>query len=420
MNKRVAIVGAGTAGMASSIFLQRLGYDVTVFEKIETPSPVGAGILLQPTGLSVLNELGLHADILKQGSVVEALDGRTQKGRPVIDLKYGDLYPGCFGLGVHRASLFELLRRQLLVEGVNLVTGVSVDAYEQDAEAVHITIDGKRQAMPYDLLLVCNGARSELRSCFDHVSMDKPYPWGALWTIVEKPEGLSDRCLKQVYRTASYMAGLLPSGRLHGDGPELLSFFWSIPTEHYSQWQSGDVNFSEWKIKALNLWPELEPVLDQLTNPKQLAFANYRDVVMKRWAEGRVAFLGDAAHSMSPQLGQGANLALCDSAAIYHCLRNNPDINSALDNYNDVRRGHVRFYQDMSRLLTPFYQSHKRSYALLRDLLSWPLTQIPWLRHQMLATLVGVKNGWLGEMPVQPLSDQNASESIFSGAVSSD
>lgn len=416
MIKRVAIVGAGTAGMASAVFLSRLGCHVTVYEKIHQPSAVGAGILVQPTGLSVLNELDLKDAMAACGSVIHRLDGRTRSGRPVIDLNYSDLYDGCYGLGVHRASLFSLLHQTMLDAGVSVHTGQKVVAYSELADGVCVQTEGAAVSTPYDLLLVCNGARSKLRQGHAALRLDKPYPWGALWAIVDKPDGLADQCLKQMYHTASYMSGLLPSGRLHGQGNELMSFFWSIPVDHHPKWQAREVDFQAWKQKVHDLWPAADAVLAQLTSPEQLAFASYRDVVMRRWASGRVVFMGDAAHSMSPQLGQGANLALCDASALYHCIKAGGGGLQALALYNQTRAGHIQFYQNMSRLLTPFYQSHRRSYAWLRDALSWPLTQIPWLRHQMLATLVGIKNGWLSEMAAQQLSRETDSEPLFAPA----
>lgn len=413
MRSSVAIVGAGTAGIASAIFLSRLGFRVTLFEKVAQASAVGAGILLQPTGLSVLAELGLQKPILQSGARINHLNGRTRNGRPVIDLSYAQLHPDCHGLGVHRASLLSVLQQGMFQEDVDIQRGVDVKAYQQHGSSVELYADQDRSLGRFDLLLVTNGAKSQLRNLSSQLRMDKPYPWGALWAIVDQPAQMQGDCLQQVYHTAQYMAGLLPTGRLPGEDQSLVSLFWSIPTSHYAQWREGSVDFSDWKAKLATLWPQSEPVLNQLHSHEQLAFANYRDVVMQQWAEGRVVFMGDAAHSMSPQLGQGANLALCDASVLNHCLNADHNIEQALQSYNRQRLGHIRFYQNMSRLLTPFYQSNHRSYAWLRDGLSWPLTQVPWVRRQMLETLCGVKTGALSGLCVEGLIDLDVNQSAL-------
>lgn len=411
MNKSVAIVGAGTAGIASAIFLSRQGFRVTLFEKIAQAGVVGAGILLQPTGLSVLAELGLREAISRQGAQISRLDGRTRSGRPVIDLSYAELHAACHGLGVHRASLLYVLEQGMQKETINIQAGVDVKTYQQQGDSVELYADGNISLGRFDLLLVTSGAKSQLRNSSAQLRLDKPYPWGALWAIVDQPKSLQGDCLQQVYHTTQYMAGLLPTGSLPRQGQPLTSLFWSIPASHYAQWRDGQVDFLAWKAKLAALWPQAEPVLDQLHSHEQMAFANYRDVVMQQWAEGRVVFMGDAAHSMSPQLGQGANLALCDASVLNYCLSTDSDIERALQNYNQQRLGHIRFYQNMSRLLTPFYQSNNLPYAWLRDSLSWPLTQLPWLRRQMLATLCGVKTGAFSQLEITKLLESGTAQS---------
>ena len=403
MRLSVAIVGAGTAGIASAIFLSRQGFKVTLFEKISQTSAVGAGMLLQPMGLNVLAELGLHQQILQTGARIHNLDGRTRNGRLVINLNYSELHHACHGLGVHRASLLAVLQQGMNQEDVDIKAGVEVAAYQQQGQHVELHDINHTSLGRFDLLLVTNGAKSRLRNASEYLRLDKPYPWGALWAIVDQPNELRGDCLQQVYHTAQYMAGLLPTGSLPGKDQKLMSLFWSIPASHYPQWRDKSVDFLAWKEKVVTLWPQSTPVLEQLHSHEQLAFANYRDVVMQQWAEGRVVFMGDAAHSMSPQLGQGANLALCDASVLHHCLTAFKGIDEALQNYNHQRLGHIRFYQKMSRLLTPFYQSNNRPYAWLRDSLSWPLTQLPWLRRQMLQTLCGIKTGSFSELCIDSL-----------------
>jgi 2-polyprenyl-6-methoxyphenol hydroxylase-like FAD-dependent oxidoreductase len=131
-----------------------------------------------------------------------------------------------------------------------------------------------------------------------------------------------------------------------------------------------------------------------------VAGATYRHVAMPRWSIGRVAFLGDAAHGTSPQLGQGANLALLDAATFATALGSEGEIGAALTLAEAARSGPARFYRSASHLLTPFYQSQFMPLGWVRDLTFGPLCALPPTRDMMLSTLAGVRRGWLGTFAI--------------------
>ena len=109
--RRIAVVGYGTAGQALAVLLQRDGHQVEVFEQAAAPGPVGAGFLLQPSGLQVLWQMGLLDQILAHGAPVRRLFGDVGDGRAVMEMRYEDLDRRLFGLGVQRGALFLLLRQ---------------------------------------------------------------------------------------------------------------------------------------------------------------------------------------------------------------------------------------------------------------------------------------------------------------------
>jgi 2-polyprenyl-6-methoxyphenol hydroxylase-like FAD-dependent oxidoreductase len=100
---KVAIVGCGTAGPATALLLSRAGHAVTLFERVPNPGPVGAGIVLQPSGMSVLERLGLLEPVLAKGARIDELYAETSTRRRVVHLRYEDLARNIFGLGLPAA-----------------------------------------------------------------------------------------------------------------------------------------------------------------------------------------------------------------------------------------------------------------------------------------------------------------------------
>jgi 2-polyprenyl-6-methoxyphenol hydroxylase-like FAD-dependent oxidoreductase len=120
--------------------------------------------------------------------------------------------------------------------------------------------------------------------------------------------------------------------------------------------------------------------------------------VLGSWNRGRLVLLGDAAHAMSPQLGQGVNMALMDACALRNALRMETQIDVAIARYQKERHTHVRIYQFWSRWLTPLFQSDHDVVARLRNLALLPLGRMPGGRGQMLRVLSGLQRGMFGRM----------------------
>jgi 2-polyprenyl-6-methoxyphenol hydroxylase-like FAD-dependent oxidoreductase len=365
-----------------------------VYERVPEPGAVGAGILLQPTGLAVLAELGLLGEILARGAEVGRLLSRTHRGRTLFDLRYARLARGLFGIGMHRGALFDALVTALRTAGAILRPGVEVCGLDAQRErTVLVAADGAPIA-EHAFVLVADGARSRLRSGSGIRHRARPYPWGALWFVGADPEQRFAGTLSQVCRGTERMLGFLPTGVGAGSGATpLVSLFWSIRADRVEAWRAAGLEV--WKDELLRFEPRADALLAQIREPEQVLVAGYVDVVMRRFHRGRVAYIGDAAHATSPQLGQGTNLALMDALALRDALAAEPELEPALARYAQVRRAHTRFYGLASRWLTPFFQSRLSALAPLRDLGFPLLGALAPFEAQMLRTLAGVKRGIL-------------------------
>ena len=405
----VAIVGAGFAGAAAALFLAERGHRVTLYEEAASPAPVGAGILLQPLGMSVLADLGLLEGALARGSRIDALVCKTRSGRPVLDLEYADLEAGWFGLGMHRGALFELLHGQLAARGVTVITGASVRGQRLISGGIRPILADGSEPGEHQLLVVADGARSALRSAIPGARAT-PYPWGAVWFVARDTRGVFAGRLQQVAHGTRTLLGFLPCGTGPW-GPErapgasraresLVSLFWSVPVRELGQ----PLALERWKQQVLALDPRAEDVLDQIQDAHQLLPASYFDVSLPRFDAPRLVFIGDAAHATSPQLGQGTNLALEDARVLAACVSGSRDLQSGLARFDRARRAHVRFYQRASWSLTPFFQSDFEALSLPRDLGMGLLCRLGPSRRMMLETLAGVRSGFaVGHLPRGPI-----------------
>lgn len=387
----IAVVGGGTAGAASALFLARAGHRVTLYERVPEPSAVGAGILLQPTGMRVLQALGLFDQILAHGARITQLHGTNPRQRTVLDVRYKDFAANAFGLGLHRGALFSVLWNAIKQANVTLKTGIEVTHCDQ--ESGRALLYGNDALLgEYDCVIVANGTHSRLRDTLKIPSKVIPYPWGALWAVVPD-EGMNTGTLRQWFRHAEQMLGLMPTGYNYEQTQHpLLSFFWSMRADKLAEWREAGLD--RWKETVLALAP-IKPVLDHIQSPEQLTFASYADVRMSQWHDRRVVCIGDCAHATSPQLGQGANLALVDAMALARCFSEDDNVGDALASYSRVRKAHLRYYQGASRLLTPLFQSNSHIGSSLRDLGMGLVCRTPFLKQQMALTLSGTKNGWI-------------------------
>lgn len=365
-NHDIGIAGCGIAGLAAALLLARDGHRVTVYERFESPQPVGSGLLLQPTGLAVLDRLGLAEHVARKGAPVRRLYGENSRGARVLDARYGDLrIQGVFGVGLKRSALFDALFQAAVIADISFETGRDVAGFSEDRPRLRLEFADGTRSRPHDLVVDCMGVATPLSG-----TAAGWLPFGALWANI--PCGLGDQfapdVLEQRYDRARRMAGVLPVG---GGAAAL---FWSLRTDRRAGWE--DAGLSRWKAEVERLWPATAILLERISDPAQLTFARYAHRTAGRRRSSRLLPIGDAWHSASPQLGQGANMALLDAWALATAMRRSDGLDESLALFLKLRSGHVRLYQLLTRLFTPLYQSDALLPAVVRDILLAPLSRV--------------------------------------------
>ncbi|NGN40905.1 FAD-dependent monooxygenase [Mesorhizobium sp. CGMCC 1.15528] len=401
----VAIAGAGPAGLAAALYLKRFGHRVTIFERFDKPAPVGSGLILQPTGLSVLSDLGLFAEISALGARIDRLYGADAKsGRTVLDVSYNVAAGNRFGIAVHRAALFGVLHKAVQRQNIAIHTGADVESVVAGGEKHTLTGANGSVLGRFDLVIDASGSRSKLRQMASRPREARPLKYGALWaSLAWRGEGFDEHALLQRYDRASVMIGVLPIGRAEPDGGKMAAFFWSIESADVARVR--EKGLAAWKEQVAALWPDCQPYLDQIHDFGQLTHAHYAHHTLLPPVGRGFAIIGDAAHSTSPQLGQGANMALLDAAALAYAIERSDDVPSALEAYARARRLHVRVFQALSMCFTPFYQSNSVLLPLVRDRLVPILARIPPAPKLLAAMVSGTV--------VDPFGPIGISESIW-------
>jgi 2-polyprenyl-6-methoxyphenol hydroxylase-like FAD-dependent oxidoreductase len=255
-----------------------------------------------------------------------------------------------------------------------------------DANHGYVFQDGGQRHGPYDIVVAADGSNSPLRRCISRLVMrDKLYPSAALACLVDDPNSLASARVAQYFDGIDH-AAVWPVGAASPGEPHRTNISIKVRLEAASEFRSSGA----WSGAVARLCPHIAPLLQPGRGFELMpVIYSYRDVVLRRYYCGRVVFIGDAAHCMSPQLGQGARLALEDAAVLSQAIGENENFAEALREYDRKRRASIVRLQRASRWLTPFFQSNSRLLAALRDRASYRMSQRPLVAGRLQSLLRG-------------------------------
>ena len=355
---RVVVVGAGIGGLTASILLSRVGAHVTLVERSERPSEVGAALALQANGMAVLDRLGLLGRVAAESARIDRMDIRTVTGRLLLSSAMPDFGGGLdHALAVPRTVLHRLLLEAAMSsDGVETRFGCRVVRADADGS---VTLDGSSQrAAPVTLraglVVGADGAGSAVRGTGGFVS--------------------------RVSQGSTYVRTLIPA-RLNGPLAEYwtpLGSFGHAPLGDDATyvWAAADAAAVRDAVTRRDLpdfvraWAAILPVaveLGRVASFDDLLINTVRRVDCRRWFSGRLVLLGDAAHAMAPNLGQGANSALVDAVILADALAHAPSVEDALSRYDERRRRTARRVQNLAGLLQRLCRMDNRLAVGVRD-----------------------------------------------------
>lgn len=357
---RIAIVGYGIGGISAAMHLRRQGHCITHFDRHEPPSSAGAGMLLHPPAQRELAALGILEQAQECGAPVRGIHAQTTRGCPLFEMGYADFANGQFGLGIQRGTLHQLLSsadagREAVMVGRNMTLADSHEGYLLD------DLGGRHG--PYDLVVVADGAESSLRAHGPFTTYrNQRAPTAALVGLIDDNDDVASDRLVQRFDRGSHVS-VWPVGSSSPGGVRRCSFAMNVAVADASDFRERGL----WNKRLAGFFPELGQALhDQVPALHPYVFT-YRDVEVTSYAKDRIVLIGDAAHSMSPQLGIGAQLAMADARVLATKLATHDSVGAALHAYSRARPIQIRRYQQASRWLTPVLQSESRLMGGLRN-----------------------------------------------------
>ncbi|MEO0540600.1 MAG: FAD-dependent urate hydroxylase HpxO [Cyanobacteria bacterium P01_A01_bin.105] len=334
-NLKIIVVGAGMGGLTTALAMQQAGYSVEIYDRVRALRPAGAGISLWSNGVKVLNRLGLGPNIAAIGGPMQQMAYYDQSGAeltrfslsPLIDRVGQSPYP------VARTDLQQLLLDAVGADRVQL-NQRCVAIEQTDTQATAIFEDGHRATG--DVVVGADGTHSIIRAHILGQPTERRYVGYVNWNgLVPVSADLAPANSWDTYVGQGQRASVMPVG---GDR---FYFFFDVPlpkgTDNRADHYRAELlqHFEGWAAPVQNLIQRIDP---ERTNRVEI-----HDIEpLKTLVKGRVALIGDAAHSTAPDLGQGGCQAMEDAWSLANqLLTTNVSVADALQRYEANRRERV-------------------------------------------------------------------------------
>ena len=352
---RVLIVGGGIGGLSTAAGLRLAGIECEVVERAEQWAPVGAGIVLSVNAMAVMRRLGVADRVaetgmeLGRGAITDARG--VELGSTDFSILRADYGPT---IALHRAALHTALLEA--AGDVPISLGTSVDEISQQADAVDVVLtDGRKER--FDLVIGADGLRSRVRE-LTFGAIEIAYSGYTCWRFV------LDSPLQSVEMREMWGRGLRFGIAPIGNG-QLYCF--AVANAPAGEVDAEVGRLERFRDRFASFEGQVPEILRALERSDQLIHNDLEELPKCPWYDRRVVLLGDAAHAMTPNMGQGAAMALEDSAVLVELLAKPEPLEEGLAQWVARRESRVRWVQNQSRRIGKVGQLENGVACFLRN-----------------------------------------------------
>lgn len=296
-----------------------------MYEKTAQLRERGAAILLWPNATRILRDLGILDALVAQSDPVTHCEIRSWKGRPIKRWKVPELStPAIF---IHRADLQSTLLETIPRDRVHL--GEGLEGFERNESKVVVNLSSGRTAEG-DALIGADGLRSKTRELLFGKS-SPVYQGYTQWTgLLSSVHSLLKPGLKMEWWGNGVRFGIAANGKGR------MNWYLSVNRASPEAPDSIDLGFL---LEQVRRWQEpVEEILRSTPKEAIIPINIWAIPSFESWGAGSVTLLGDAAHPTSPNLGQGAGMAIEDAACLAMCLKESENVSASLRRYENLRK----------------------------------------------------------------------------------
>lgn len=354
-NKVIGIVGAGIGGVTAGVALAQAGFTVRIFEKAGQLRAAGTGVSLWPNGTMILSELGLLPAVLQHGQIGRHFLIREQSGKLLMNISTARAESPTVCL--HRGDLLRELAEAVPPECFKLNHELTSIEFAEKKVCLHFR---NQNSFECDGVVGADGIHSRLR---------------ALLTVGQKPANRGYTIFRGLVNTPSNLSPGF-NGESWGAGCRFGTLAigknrvcWYAVTKTSISLRPGEECKRQLQ-EFFKSWHDPIPQLLEMTNPSAILATQASDLGPLRQGSGLLTLLGDAAHVLTPNLGQGACMALEDAFVLAQCLRVYSSVAEAFRHYESLRFSHVRSAVLRSRWLGEVGQWENRIAVSVRNLIT--------------------------------------------------
>jgi len=326
--KKAIIAGAGLSGLTLGIALAQRDWDVQLFERSSELREIGAGLYLWENGLKVLESIDVFDEVSNNLEFIQSLNMIDETQDLLNSTKFTEDNRFCV---IPRKEIHSGLARKAQELGVQIETDVRV--VSADSSGTITLANGK--IVEADLIVGADGINSSIRNSTNIECTVEKVSNGALRALIPRID-TDETGIAMEYWNGIRRIGIAPS-------TDQYRYVYLTSPSTDTDGLSDPINKDAW----LSSFPHLESVIERIDYSRLDQHFYY--IYMKTWSSGKVAILGDAAHGMEPNLGQGAGVSITSALELAKQL-DNYDVETALKNWEDIMKPVADKTQAWSRI----------------------------------------------------------------------